>query len=154
VPALELSEIATGQRVAYKAWNKTGLVVDKDERKGQVKVDFDGVAMWVAFSELTLDGRAPREQKKTVQGSTAELGFAPRLDLRGRRADEALAELASFLDASLLRGADTLEIIHGRGTGALRKEIHAFLRTSPSVALFALANEDRGGDGMTEVTLK
>jgi len=47
-----------------------------------------------------------------------------------------------------------VEVIHGRGTGALRKEIHAYLRTAPSVASFTLANEDRGGDGMTEVTLK
>jgi DNA mismatch repair protein MutS2 len=153
-PALDFAEISPGRRVVYRAWNKSGQVVDKDERRGQVKVDFDGVAMWVAFGELTLDGRAPREQKKVVQGSTADLGFAPRLDLRGRRSDEALAELAGFLDASLLRGASTVEIIHGRGTGALRKEIHAYLRTAPAVASFALANEDRGGDGMTEVTLK
>ena len=152
--ALDIAELGPGARVSYRAWNKTGQVVEKDERKGQVKVDFDGVAMWVPFGELTLDGRAPREQKKIVQGSAADLGFAPRLDLRGLRADEALGELAKFLDASLLRGADQVEVIHGRGTGALRKEIHAYLRTQPSVASFTLANEDRGGDGMTEVALK
>jgi DNA mismatch repair protein MutS2 len=152
--ALDFAEINPGQRVAYRAWNKTGLVVEKDERKGQVKVDFDGVAMWVAFAELSLDGRAPRKQAKVTQGTVADLGFAPRLDLRGRRADEALAELEGFLDASLLRGANVVEIIHGRGTGALRREIHAYLRTASSVAAFVLATEDRGGDGMTEVTLK
>jgi len=53
-----------------------------------------------------------------------------------------------------LRGASGVEIVHGRGTGALRKEVHAYLRTAPGVASFTLANEDRGGDGMTEVTLK
>ncbi|MDO9082992.1 MAG: Smr/MutS family protein [Humidesulfovibrio sp.] len=152
--ALDFADIRPGQCVAYRAWNKTGQVLDKDERRGQVKVDFDGVARWVAFGELTLDGRAPRKQERATQGIDADLGFSPRLDLRGRRADEALAELEQFLDASLLRGASTLEVIHGRGTGALRKEIHAFLRTAPSVASFTLANEDRGGDGMTEVTLK
>lgn len=154
VPALDFSEISPGQRVAYRAWNKTGQVVEKDERRGQVKVDFDGVAMWVAFTELSLDGRAPRKQEKVTQAGAGDLGYAVRLDLRGQRADEALAELEGFLDASLLRGASQIEVIHGRGTGALRKEIHAYLRTAPSVASFALANEDRGGDGMTEVTLK
>lgn len=152
--ALDFAELRQGQSVAYRAWNKTGQVLEKDERRGQVKVDFAGVAMWVAFGELTLDGRAPRQQAKASQGAEAELGFSPRLDLRGLRADEALAELEKFLDASLLRGANTLEVIHGRGTGALRKEIHAFLRAAPSVASFTLANEDRGGDGMTEVTLR
>jgi DNA mismatch repair protein MutS2 len=153
-PSLEFSEIKPGQRVAYRAWNKAGQVLEKDDRRRQVKVDFDGVAMWVAFGDLTLDGRTPHKQEKVVQVSAGELGFALRLDLRGRRADEALAELEGFLDASLLRGASTIEVIHGRGTGALRKEIHAYLRTAPSVASFFLANEDRGGDGMTEVTLK
>jgi len=153
-PALDFSEISPGQRVAYRAWNKTGQVVEKDERRGQVKVDFDGVAMWVAFTELSLEGRAARRPDKVVQAGAGDLGYAVRLDLRGRRADEALAELEGFLDASLLRGASQVEVIHGRGTGALRKEIHAYLRTAPSVASFTLANEDRGGDGMTEVTLK
>jgi len=153
-PVLDFADIQTGSRVAYRAWNKTGTVLDKDERRGQVKVDFDGVAMWVAFTELSLDGRSPRKVQPVVQGRDADLGFSPSLDLRGQRADEALAELEGFLDASLLRGASTVEVIHGRGTGALRREIHAYLRTASSVASFSLASEDRGGDGMTEVTLK
>jgi len=151
---LDWAELALGQRVGYRAWNKSGQVLEKDERRRQVKVDFSGVAMWVAFSELTLDGKTPRKAERAELGVSAELGFTPTLDLRGQRADEALCALAQFLDASLLRGASGVEIIHGRGTGALRKEVHAYLRTSPGVATFTLANEDRGGDGMTEVTLK
>jgi DNA mismatch repair protein MutS2 len=46
-----------------------------------------------------------------------------------------------------------VEIIHGRGTGVLRREVHAFLRTFPAVRSFRLAPEDRGGDGMTIVDL-
>ncbi|MBI5519729.1 MAG: Smr/MutS family protein [Desulfovibrio sp.] len=153
-PALDWADIAPGKRVVYAAWNKAGAVVEKDERKRQVKVDFSGVAMWVAFDGLTLDGKSPRKAEKSSQGVTADLGFTPRIDLRGQRADEALAMLEQFLDASLLRGASAVEIVHGRGTGALRKEVHAFLRTAPGVASFCLANEDRGGDGMTEATLK
>jgi DNA mismatch repair protein MutS2 len=153
-PDLNWAEITSGQRVGYKAWGKAGVVLEKDERKRQVKVDFSGVAMWVAFSELTLDGKSARKTERVSQGVTAELGFTPSIDLRGQRADEALSALGQFLDASLLRGANGVEIVHGRGTGALRKEIHAYLRTAPGVAAFTLANEDRGGDGMTEVTLK
>ncbi|GAB6125417.1 endonuclease MutS2 [Humidesulfovibrio idahonensis] len=155
-PMLEWADLAPGQRVSYKAWNKAGVVLEKDERKRQVKVDFSGVAMWVAFAELTQDGKSPRkaERQQGAGGVSADLGFTPRIDLRGQRADEAIAALEQFLDASLLRGATGVEIIHGRGTGALRKEIHAFLRTAPGVASYTLANEDRGGDGMTEATLK
>jgi DNA mismatch repair protein MutS2 len=153
LPTLAFDDVLVGNRVGYKAWNKAGVVLEKDERRKQVKVDFSGVAMWVAFAELTLvDG--PERKAPVVTQSSGDLGFALTLDLRGRRADEAIAELDKFLDAALLRGAGSLEIIHGRGTGALRREIHQALRRTPSVASFALANEDRGGDGMTEVTLK
>jgi DNA mismatch repair protein MutS2 len=86
--------------------------------------------------------------------SLPSVGPSMTLDLRGMRADEALIELAAILDKAILRGAGSLEIVHGRGTGALRREVHAFLKVSPTVASFQLAPEDRGGDGMTMVELK
>ena len=77
-----------------------------------------------------------------------------RLDLRGQRAEQAEAEVERFLDKALLAGIGEVEIVHGRGTGALRRRIHEFLRTFPAVASFAAAPEDRGGDGMTIVVLR
>jgi DNA mismatch repair protein MutS2 len=153
-PALSIADIVVGARVNYRAWGKSGAVLEKDERKRQVKVDFAGVAMWVPLGELSLDGRQAKVAAAPAGGVSADLGFTPRIDLRGQRADEAIAELAQFLDASLLRGATGVEIVHGRGTGALRKEVHAFLRSNPAVASFQLATEDHGGDGMTEVALR
>ena len=79
---------------------------------------------------------------------------ALRLDLRGMRADQAQAEVERFLDKALLSGFSEVEIVHGRGTGALRRQIHDFLRSFPAVARFATAPEDRGGDGMTIVNLR
>ena len=78
-----------------------------------------------------------------------------RLDLRGKRADQALGELSQLTsNRALLSGREGVEIVHGRGTGALRKEVHAFLKTFPGIASFALAPEDQGGDGVTIVTFK
>ena len=64
------------------------------------------------------------------------------------RADVALAELERFMDKALLAGFSEVEVVHGRGTGALRRQVHDFLRSFPAVGQFALAPEDRGGDGM------
>jgi len=153
LPLLSFEDFLPGMRVSYRAWNKSGLVQEKDSRKKQIKVDFSGVAMWVAFGELTPVDGPERKQSAPVQSMAGDLGYSLTLDVRGRRADEAIVELEKFLDAALLRGAGTVEVIHGRGTGALRREIHEVLRRMPSVAGFNLANEDRGGDGMTEVTL-
>ncbi|MBD5608027.1 MAG: endonuclease MutS2, partial [Desulfovibrio sp.] len=75
-------------------------------------------------------------------------------DVRGLRASEAVAKTEKFIDKALLSGFSEVEIIHGRGTGALRRELHDFLRSFPPIRSFELAPEDRGGDGMTIVSLR
>jgi DNA mismatch repair protein MutS2 len=155
VPGFSFSDIVPGMKVSYLAWNKSGIVLEVNEKKQQAKVDIGGVAMWVKADNL---GPASAEKKTASKGPKAA-GAAPsdlvvEVDLRGNRADVAIAELERALDDALRRGAGKMEIIHGRGTGALRREVHDFLAHYPAVANFSLANEDRGGDGMTEVTLK
>jgi DNA mismatch repair protein MutS2 len=76
-----------------------------------------------------------------------------RLDLRGMRTDEAEAELPRFLDKALLAGRTEVEIVHGMGTGAMRRVVHEHLEKSRAVGGFRLGNADEGGDGVTKVTL-
>ena len=76
------------------------------------------------------------------------------LDLRGQRADEALAELEAFLDRTALEGADTVYIIHGHGTGALRKVVREYLATSPYVERHRPGGKGEGGDGVSVVSLR
>jgi DNA mismatch repair protein MutS2 len=76
------------------------------------------------------------------------------LDLRGMRADDALAELEAFLDRTALEGADAVFVIHGHGTGALRKVVREYLATSPYVARFRPGGAGEGGDGVSVVSLK
>lgn len=150
-------DIVPGIKVSYLAWNKPGTVLEINQRKKQVKVDIGGVAMWVKAEHLGPDktvanSSSPKGYKKTSKGDTSDL--VVEVDLRGNRADMALAELERALDGALRKGAGKMEIVHGRGTGALRREVHEFLKHYPAVASFNLANEERGGDGMTEVKLK
>jgi DNA mismatch repair protein MutS2 len=76
------------------------------------------------------------------------------VDLRGQRADEALGELEAFLDRTALEGADAVFVIHGHGTGALRKVVREYLATSPYVARFRAGGAGEGGDGVSVVSLK
>ena len=98
--------------------------------------------------------RAPQRVSPVKAAIANDDAPALRLDLRGMRADQAQAEVERFLDKALLSGFSEVEIVHGRGTGALRRQIHDFLRSFPAVARFATAPEDRGGDGMTIVNLR
>jgi DNA mismatch repair protein MutS2 len=103
--------------------------------------------------------RQPAQRRRThgKRGARPVLVLQSRantLDLRGQRADEALAELEAFLDRTALEGADTVYVIHGHGTGALRKVVREYLATSPYVERFRAGGAGEGGDGVSVVSLK
>lgn len=156
VPSFSFEDIVPGKKVSYLAWDKSGTVLEVNSRKKQAKVDIGGVAMWVKAEHL---GPAGKSKSMSKAGQKPSKAAAPsdlvvEVDLRGQRADMALAQLDRAMDDALRKGAGKMEVVHGRGTGALRREVHEFLKYYPAVAKFSLANEERGGDGMTEVTLK
>ena len=76
------------------------------------------------------------------------------LDIRGMTAGEALAEVDNFLDAALMGKLETARIIHGKGTGALRKAVREHLKKSRYVKEFRPGVYGEGEDGVTVVTLK
>jgi len=152
-------DAAVGARVRLAGWDRAGEVREKDEKRRTLKVDMGGVSLWADFKDVMPAHGAVRDALagpgvKVEHESAPPIGPAMTLDIRGMRADEALGSLAAFLDKALLRGAGVLEIIHGRGTGALRREAHVFLKDSPVVASFQVATEEHGGDGVTLVELK
>lgn len=150
---VDFDALAVGEAIRYRPWDKKGVVEGLDPKKRQVKVDLAGVSMWVRPEDLVVSGK-PGGVKGSVVSKTSAAPRSMRLDLRGMRADVAVSELSAFIDRALLDNFDELEVVHGRGTGALRREAHEFLKHCPSVRTYALAPEDRGGDGMTVVELK
>ncbi len=159
----DIKLLVSGQVVVYAPWGRKGVVLELDSRRNKVRLDLSGVSIWVDLADVLLPdaekGVRPAAQvapgpAAQAEPSRPEIKFAQRLDLRGMRADVALKELAAKLDSTILTGCDVLEVVHGRGTGALRREVHEFLRTFPAVRGFKLAPEDQGGDGMTIVELR
>jgi DNA mismatch repair protein MutS2 len=147
-------DMAPGDRYLYKPWNKQGIVQEKDEKKRQVKIDLGGISLWVRVSALE---QSPGEVSPYRPGfsSAKSPGSLPMmLDIRGRYAGEALSELDQYLDQAILAGRKNIEIVHGRGTGALRTVVHEHLKNNPVVAGFKCASEESGGDGMTVVELR
>ena len=74
--------------------------------------------------------------------------------MRGLRAEAAIAEVQACIDKAYLAELPEVEIVHGRGTGALRRAIQDWLGTCSQVASYSTAPTDRGGDGMTIAILK
>lgn len=145
-------DFSVGARVFHAVFNKRGQITAVDEKRRRYRVDLDGVSLWAREEDLRATEKA--SQKPQIQPKAPAAGPVFSIDVRGQRAAEALAEVERFLDKAILGGSSEIEIIHGRGTGALRREIHNFLANFPAVDGITLAPEDRGGDGMTIVKLK
>jgi DNA mismatch repair protein MutS2 len=80
--------------------------------------------------------------------------FSPNIDLRGKRAEEALKEIDSLIDSAIIFGAPELKILHGKGDGILRTMIREHLKTYKEVRSFTDEHADRGGAGVTLVKLR
>jgi len=76
------------------------------------------------------------------------------VDVRGHRADDAMAEVEAFLDDAALANKDAVFVLHGYGTGALRRVVREYLALSPYASSYRPGREDEGGDGVTVVTLR
>ncbi len=144
--------------------HSTGKVVEILGEAGgdRLRVSLDGVVLTLPleeFSPLDSGGQRSAASDQRPRGSFHGIGLPStelesfRLDLRGQTVDEALDELDSFLDAAVLGGYDFVEILHGKGTGALRQAIREHLRRDPRVKSFKLADQNRGGSGVTRADL-
>ncbi|MFZ1731213.1 MAG: endonuclease MutS2 [Bacteroidota bacterium] len=140
--------ITVGDEVMMRENPTTKGVVLSDPAKGKVEVAFGSLRMSVPLDSLQrYSAPAGREHV-----STAHLDDPiekNEIDLRGMYGDEAIQELDRFLYQAYMGGLKRVDIIHGKGTGALRQRVHGFLRGLPFVDNFSIAEWNEGGSGMT-----
>ena len=99
---------------------------------------------------------APKKMNRTSKGKIKmgkSLSVRPEINLLGRTVDEAVAELDKYLDDAILAHLNTVRVVHGKGTGALRKGIHEYLRRQKHVKSYHLAEFGEGDAGVTIVEL-
>ncbi len=102
-----------------------------------------------------VERRGESERKEKARENRSERGASPglELDLRGARVEDALEKVDGYLDAAYMAGLPFVRIIHGKGTGALRKAIRDVLHAHPLVSKYTRGEEKEGGDGVTVVNL-
>ena len=104
-----------------------------------------------------LEGHTQKTVKKFLakgEEKAPSAGVSPELDLRGMMADEAVFALERYIDSARMAKLNTVTIIHGKGTGALRTAVHAALKNEPGVARYRLGRFGEGEMGVTIVELK
>lgn len=105
-------------------------------------------------SDLVQDAQTTRPQVRGIELHERQSRFSPLLDVRGMRVEELLPLLIRFLDDAVLLGQPEVRIIHGKGEGVLRKVIREYLSGLKAVGNFRDEHADRGGEGITIVTLR
>jgi DNA mismatch repair protein MutS2 len=152
-PPAVLHDIAIGSPVLVTGVSEPGTLLGIDD-KGIAEVASGALRLRVPREQLRPAPRvgAPiRSTRTVVQGAAGNVPL--QLDLRGARAEEALAELDRYLNNAAVAGYDRVRVIHGKGTGALRNAVRETLATHPLVREQAPAPQSEGGDGATIVTL-
>ncbi len=149
-----IKELLPGDEVQVLSFNQKGHIVEKtSDREFLVQVGI--MKMKVALEDLQLIDRPKAVEKKpvaTVRGSSHHV--KPELDLRGERFEDAMMRVEKYLDDALLAGYSQVSIIHGKGTGALRKGVLQLLKTHPHVKSSKMAGMNEGGLGNTIVEFK
>ena len=150
-----------GESVKVLSMNLTGTIQSLPDSRGNVTVQMGILRSQVNISDLEIieepSAYAPKKMNRTSKGRigmSKSLSVSPEINLLGKTVDEAVAELDKYLDDAILSHLNTVRVVHGKGTGALRKGIHEYLRRQKHVKSYHLAEYGEGDAGVTIVELK
>ncbi|MBR9977777.1 MAG: Smr/MutS family protein, partial [Bacteroidetes bacterium] len=142
--------IHAGDEVRMRDQPATRGVALSDPAGGKVEVAFGSLRMTLPLDKL--QGINARQTKETVAPMhVGEQVESNEIDVRGMYGDEAITLVDRFLTQAWSIGLERVDIIHGKGTGALRQRVHDFLRDLSFVERFELGEWNEGGSGMTKV---
>ena len=155
------SDFKLGESVKVLSMNLTGTISSLPDSRGNVTVQMGILRSQVNISDLEIieevNPYAKKSMKRAGGGSgikmSKSMSVRPEINLLGKTVDEAVAELDKYLDDALLSHLSTVRVVHGKGTGALRKGIHEYLRRQKHVKSFHLAEFGEGDAGVTIVEL-
>lgn len=150
-------KLKPGDLVLIFDLDKKATVLEEADSSNNILIQAGIMKTRVPVKQLRLLDSKPKKihgsSTRTVK-SRAEVVVNRDLDLRGQSSFEAISEIDSFIDSALISGINQLTIIHGKGTGVLRKAVHQHLKTHPSVRTFRLGVFGEGDSGVTIVELK
>jgi DNA mismatch repair protein MutS2 len=147
-----VTDVRVGMNVAVPALGKIGIVRGEPDSRDEVEVEVGPLRTRVPRAALRL---AP--QTRTGQEDRVDVPTMPAvptsLSVRGQTVDEALLVVDRYLDDAVRGRLPQVTIIHGKGTGALRRALHDFLRGHPHVQQYRLGERGEGDTGATVVTI-
>ena len=161
VKRLDPSEIKAGMHVHVNSLGIDATVTSLPDKKGNVTIQNGVISSKVKVSDLT-PARDSQPSEKTRSGGSKRVatgyakssGIHMEINVIGDTVDDAVIKVDKYLDDACIAGLQSVRIIHGKGTGALKNAIHDLLRRSPVVDSFSIAPHGEGDAGVTVAKLK
>jgi len=153
-PGIENSAtISKGTTVKLKSNSQIGEVLQPPDASGLLQVAFDSLKMRIHVNDIVPINK-PKAPTHSFASILLEGNPKRELDVRGLYGDEALQEVDKFIDSAIVTGLHQVDIIHGKGSGALRKKITSFLQSDSRIKSLRFGKWNEGGMGVTIVDLK
>jgi DNA mismatch repair protein MutS2 len=156
-PAFAEGAAAVGDTVLVAPFHQKGTLLTEPDG-GKVQVQIGAMRVTVPYANLRRvaetrpaeSGSGPLAQRRMQMRQT----LSPEVMLLGMRAEEALEALDQYMDNACMAGISPVRVVHGKGTGALKKVVWDYLQGHPHVGSFRLGEDGEGGGGVTVVQLK
>ncbi|PZO96694.1 MAG: endonuclease MutS2 [Streptococcus pyogenes] len=146
-----------GDNIIVSAYGQRGTLI-KALKDNKWEAQIGLIKMTLTEDEFQLvkpeqEKQAPKKQVSVVKKVSQSAGPRARLDLRGKRYEEAMQALDAFIDQALVNNMSQVDIIHGIGTGVIREGVITYLRRNKHVKSFGYAPQNAGGSGCTIANL-
>ena len=151
-----ISKVTLGMEAFLPSLNQKVVIVSMPDNKGEVQVEAGIMKINVKLKDLRIS-EGTKENTKAKNKREVKLNLKSvesRIDLRGLDAEEACYRTDKYLDEAYLANLGEVTVVHGKGTGILRKAITDMLKRHPHVKSYRLGAYGEGGDGVTMVELK
>lgn len=150
-----IDKVILGMDAYLPSLNQNVIVISMPDSRGDVQVEAGIMKINVKLKDLRKLNNAPvkKEKKKKVMNLNLR-AIESRIDLRGMDSEEACYRTDKYLDEAYMSNLGEVTVVHGKGTGVLRKAINDMLKRHPHVKGYRLGVYGEGGDGVTIVTLK
>lgn len=148
------SDFVVGDFVGINKSQTVGKIIDINKSKNKATILAGAIKMQVKLDEIFHSKEKKDETSKKDYSSFKIPNANYRIDLRGEKPEEAEFEIIKFLDEAHQAGLERVEILHGKGTGALKKTVWDILKADDRIKLFNFAPIEYGGEGITIVEFK
>ncbi|NNU77909.1 endonuclease MutS2 [Clostridium estertheticum] len=154
----KVKNVKQGEEVYLPSLNQKVIVISKPDKKGEVQVQAGIMKINVKVEDLRVSKLSAEDKKKAkIKKREMKLNLSnvsTSVDLRGMDSEEAIFTVDKYLDEACLGGLKEVTIIHGKGTGVLRKSITDMLKRHGHVKAYRLGNYGEGGSGVTVAEIK